>query len=110
MQDQTEINYAVMTEDELAILSQASDEEAYQEICNRYRYRLYETAMAMLFSHQQAQEAVNDVLQNIRHCLHEFKGESLFLTWICRKLMHHVLTNYKLPENSSEAETNDPKL
>lgn len=107
MQDQTEINYAVMPEDKLAILSQAADEKAYQEICNRYRNRLYETAMAMLFSPQKAQEAVNNVLANIRHSIHEFKGESLFLTWICRKLMHHVLTNYKLPENNSEAETND---
>ena len=51
--------------------------------------------------------ALNDrgraVLKKARENLHEYKGESLLLTWLYRRLQKYILTHYEMPHDGLPA-------
>ena len=91
-----------MPERELILLARSGEQDAICEICNRYRQRLYETALAMLFSPAKAEAAVNAVLGDLPYSVREFNDDSLLLTWLCRKLIKHILQEHKLNAETGE--------
>lgn len=94
--------YSDLPENTPSELSQDGYEEDFDEITARYKLRLFETANAMLFSPTQAGEAVEKALQSARNSLHEYKGESLLFTWICRHLIKYILTHYDISDHSAD--------
>ncbi len=91
MNSSTETPYQLFGELELLKLCEQGKSAAFDELENRYRLRLYQTALAMLNSPQAAEKAVEHMFRTSREEMHEFKRDSLFLTWICRRLMKHIL-------------------
>lgn len=83
-----------MLEEELISLTRSGNQEAFDEITRRYRPRLYSTALVMVHSHILAENAVNTTLQHIKNSLNEFNNESLFITWICKKLIRHIFNDH----------------
>ena len=85
---------------ELVDMTGAGNKEALDEISNRYRLRLYETALAMLFSHEKAEQTVERTLQELPLSVREFKNDSLLLTWLCRRLIRNILNNNQLDDKA----------
>ena len=94
--------YACAVDDQLIELARAGDNEACLEIRNRYHNRLYQTAMAMLSSPEKARQSVEHTWRMAWEELHEFKGESLFLTWICRRLIAHIIKTFLKNDHGSK--------
>ena len=94
MESSVEPPYACTIDDELIRLAKQGDEEACREIHSRYHKRLYQTAMAMLSSHEKSQMAVEHTWKMAWLELHEFQGQSLFLTWICRRLISYIIKTF----------------
>lgn len=97
----TESQYACTIDDELVRLARLGDNEACLEIRHRYHNRLCLTAMAMLNSSEKSNMAVEHTWKMAWKELHEYKGESLFLTWICRRLIAYIVNNFL--QNDNEA-------
>ena len=97
MEDLAEIRYADATDAKLSEFAMNGDQQAYREIRNRYNTRLSMTAIAMLNSLEKADQAVEHTWEAAWKELHEFKHESLFITWICRRLMKHIINNFLQP-------------
>ena len=97
----TESQYACTIDDELVRLALLGDNEACLEIRHRYHNRLCLTAMAMLNSSEKSNMAVEHTWKMAWKELHEYKGESLFLTWICRWLIAYIVNNFL--QNDNEA-------
>lgn len=99
-------------DNELADLTRAGDQAALAEITKRYRPRLYDTALAMLFSPPAAEKAVEHTLQELQSSLDDFKHDSLFLTWICRRLIKYILNEYSQTarqDGSANSSTLEPQ-
>ena len=94
MEDFVEIPYADTIDAKLIELATSGDQQACREIRNRYTPRLAMTAMAMLNSIEKADQAVEHTWEMAWKELHEFKHESLFITWICRRLIKHIINNF----------------
>lgn len=94
MNDSTETPYQVFGEPELLNLCEQGESDAFDELEDRYRLRLYQTALAMLNSPQTAEKAVDHIFKTSREELHEFKRDSLFLTWICKRLIKYIVHTY----------------
>ena len=87
-------NYFACSDIELVEMVRRGDEYALQEIRDRYQHRLYQTALIMLGSPDNAEKAVKQIWQQSVEKLHEYKNETLFITWICKALIKHILHNY----------------
>ncbi|MBR2356727.1 MAG: hypothetical protein IKD10_11475 [Lentisphaeria bacterium] len=87
-------SYFMSSDCDLIDLARQGDQIARQEITDRYQNRLYQTALTMLGSPANAEKAVKTTWQQAWEKLHEYHGESLFVTWICRALIKHVINNY----------------
>ena len=68
-------------------MTRSGNKQAFEEIIQRYRLRLYETALAILSSPIAAESVVSDTFKKAYENLDDFHDESLFLTWLCRQLI-----------------------
>ncbi|NSW92131.1 MAG: sigma-70 family RNA polymerase sigma factor, partial [Firmicutes bacterium] len=71
-------------EQELVTKSRNGDIDAFEELICRYERKVYTVVYRLIGNHEDAsdlaQEAFLRAFQSIKH----FRGESSFLTWICR--------------------------
>ena len=104
MKGMAEPPYACTIESELVELARRGDNEACKEIRSRYHNRLCMTAMAMLNSHKKSRMAVEHIWDTAWKELHDFKGESLFLTWLCRRLISYIIKTFLQEENPPNEE------
>ena len=79
---------------QLVSLAQQGDSKAFEEIVERYYQRLYQTALAILNSHHDAEEVTQDALLKAYRALPGFRGESLLLTWLCRIVINQAHNKY----------------
>ena len=79
---------------QLISLAQQGDSKAFEEIVERYYQRLYQTALAILNSHHDAEEVTQDALLKAYRALPGFRGESLLLTWLCRIVINQAHNKY----------------
>ena len=91
--------YCNIPENNLLQMTRSGNEEAFEEIIQRYRLRMYETALAILSSPMAAEAVVSDTFQKAYENLDDFHDESLFLTWLCRQLICNA--RKKLQQNNS---------
>ena len=68
----------------------SGDRAAFDEISNRYYPQLYSTALAMTEQPHLAENAVKEVLAKACEKLHEYRGDSLLLTWMRKLLINHI--------------------
>ena len=79
---------------ELVALAQQGSSKAFEEIVGRYYQRLYQTALAILSSHHDAEEVTQDALIKAYKALPGFRGDSLLLTWLCRIVINQAHNKY----------------
>ena len=65
------------------------DSEAYAEIVRRYQDRVFRYLYSHLGSYDEAEDAAQDVFIQVMECIHSFRGESKFSTWL-----YSVTANY----------------
>ena len=100
MEDTAESFYDLSAESELLELAQTGDQKAFGQIMKNYHPRLYQTALAMLNSPQEAEKAVKAAVDSAFVNLADYHGDSLFLTWICRHLMKHIIHHHSMNDDS----------
>lgn len=62
----------------------SGDAEAFSNLAARYQERLYQMAYRMLGNHEEAQDAVQEILLRLLRALPSFRGNARFSTWLYR--------------------------
>ena len=79
------LNHKESSDEELVRrFMETQDEEAFNEIVNRYRDRIYRTALRITHNPSDAQDVLQDVFIKLMKNLHTLRGESKFSTWLYR--------------------------
>ncbi len=86
--------YDKLADLELVAQAQTGDNAAFEEIASRYYQRLYQTALAILNSHHDAEEVTQDALLKAYRALPGFRGDSMLLTWLCRIVINQAHNKY----------------
>ena len=76
-----------MFDRELAEHALKGNEQAFDEIINRYYTRLFQTALVILQDHSAAELVTQQTFQQARHSLPQYQGQSLLVTWLSRMLI-----------------------
>lgn len=66
----------------------SGDETAFLEIMQRYKKKIYATALNLLRNHADAEEITQDTFIRAHRGLHRFRGDSSLATW-----MHSIAVN-----------------
>lgn len=86
--------FSELNDIELVSQAQSGNAPAFEEIVSRYYPRLYQTALAILNSHHDAEEVTQDALLKAYKALPGFRGDSLLLTWLCRIVINQAHNKY----------------
>ena len=92
--DNTKNQFSELNDIELVSQAQTGNSAAFEEIVSRYYPRLYQTALAILNSHHDAEEVTQDALIKAYKALPGFRGDSLLLTWLCRIVINQAHNKY----------------
>ena len=87
-------SYIELDDMQLVERARSNDMDAFEEIASRYYQRLYQTALAILNSHHDAEEVTQDALLKAYRALPGFRGDSLLLTWLCRIVINQAHNKY----------------
>ncbi len=71
-----------MSEKELVLRAQAGDFEAFTELVNAHKTKLYNLAVKMTGNELDAEDIVQDTLMKAIDKIHRFRGEASFGTWL----------------------------
>ena len=66
--------------------------DAFGELVSRYQARLYNAALRLVDSPEDAADVVQDAFLNAFQSLHTFKGDSEFYTWMYRIAFNSAIT------------------
>ena len=81
------------------------DEQTYRETVNRYRDRVYNTALGIIQHHENAQDITQDVFLEVFRSVSRFRGDCSLSTWIYRitaqKSLEHLRTNKRLKRSAT---------
>jgi RNA polymerase sigma-70 factor (ECF subfamily) len=64
------------------------DERAFEELCNRHFERIHKIALHVLRDPDDANDAAQESLVKLMRKVHQFRGESLFSTWLHRLVVN----------------------
>ena len=92
--DNSNNQFSELNDIELVSQAQSGNAPAFEEIVSRYYPRLYQTALAILNSHHDAEEVTQDALIKAYKALPGFRGDSLLLTWLCRIVINQAHNKY----------------
>ncbi len=71
-------------EENLVIMAQAGDEQAFTELVHRHESRVYTLALKMLQNPADAEDILQETFLSALRGLKTFRGESSFATWLYR--------------------------
>src|SRR5713101_3337373 len=78
-------NHKELSDEELVRrFMETQDEEFFNEIVNRYRDKIYRTALRITHNPSDAEDVLQDVFIKLIKNLHTLRGESKFSTWLYR--------------------------
>jgi RNA polymerase sigma-70 factor (ECF subfamily) len=66
--------------------------ESFGELVSRYQARLFNAALRLVHSHDDAADVVQDAFLNAFQSLHTFKGDSEFFTWLYRIAFNNAIS------------------
>jgi RNA polymerase sigma-70 factor (ECF subfamily) len=83
--------------------------DAFGELVSRYQARLYNAAVRLVDSPDDAADVVQDAFLNAYQSLHAFKGDSEFFTWLYRIAFNGAISlkRKKRPTSSLDAASGD---
>jgi RNA polymerase sigma-70 factor (ECF subfamily) len=73
-----------LTEWELIELLKQKDESAFKKIVDTWKDMVYNTALGIVQSQEDAEDIAQEVFVRVYESIHTFKGESKFSTWVYR--------------------------
>jgi RNA polymerase sigma factor (sigma-70 family) len=76
---------------DLVARAQAGEKPALEAIVNRHQTWIFNIALRMLYVHEDAEDATQDILIRMITGLRGFRGESKFRTWLYRLAANHLL-------------------
>jgi RNA polymerase sigma factor (sigma-70 family) len=79
----------------LVDLAKEGNKQALEELVREIQSRIYNLALRALFLPADAEDATQEILIKVITHLADFKGESLFTTWVFRIAANHLLTTRK---------------
>lgn len=94
---------------ELVQLAVAGDQEAFAQLFERYRERVYRIAYGWCFDSQTALDLVQDVFVKVYRSLDRFRKEASFWTWLCRIAINRCLDFVRKKERTKETPVEDPQ-
>ena len=65
-------------------LIKKGDKNAFQELVEFSKDRIYNTCLALLQNNEDAEDQTQEVFITVFHSIHQFKGDSTLQTWIYR--------------------------
>jgi RNA polymerase sigma-70 factor, ECF subfamily len=83
--------YSAMTEEQLVVLAQAADGEAFVELTRRTRNTCMRTAYSILKDPDAAQDQLQNAYLNAWRQMHNFRCEAKFSTWMSRIVTNQCL-------------------
>jgi RNA polymerase sigma factor (sigma-70 family) len=87
-------NWCVLDERTLVEQLKQGDENAFRTIVTTWQDMVYNTAMGILQSTEDAEDVSQEVFVQVYESIHTFKGESKFSTWLYRittsKALDHI--------------------
>jgi RNA polymerase sigma-70 factor (ECF subfamily) len=93
----------------LVQLAVAGSQEAFAELFERYRERVYRIAYGWCFDSQTALDLVQDVFVKVYRSLDRFRKEASFWTWLCRITINRCLDFVRKKERTKETPVEDPQ-
>lgn len=109
-----------MTVEQLVLAAQQGDDEAFFQLLNVEKERLYRIAFAYLRNESDALEAIQETTCRAYVKLRKIKEPRYFATWLIRILIHYCIDEQKrkrkvvilpqFPEPASNTPTADDKL
>lgn len=93
----------------LVQLAVAGSQEAFTELFERYRERVYRIAYGWCFDSQTALDLVQDVFIKVYRSLESFRKEASFWTWLCRITINRCLDFVRKKERMRETPVEDPQ-
>lgn len=95
-------DYAADADVELVKRAQAGDRAALEGLVLRHQPWIYNIAVRMLYTRENAEDATQDILIRMLRGLPSFRAESRFRTWLYRLASNHLL-NFKKMKWAAEA-------
>ncbi len=91
------------TDEALLAKARSGEREALERLLARHQPWVFNVALRMLFQHQDAEDATQEILIKVLKGLPSFRGESKFTTWLYRIAANHLLNVKKAKWAASEA-------
>ncbi|MBN9657708.1 MAG: RNA polymerase sigma factor [Acidobacteria bacterium] len=85
-------HYVEDTDRELVARAQAGDRQSLEELVTRHQPWIYNIALRMLYTRENAEDATQEILIRLLRGLHTFHGESKFRTWLYRLATNQILS------------------
>jgi len=104
-------NTTLIDQEILRLYTEADREGALKLFIDHYQARLYSVVYRMLGNHDDAMDALQEILFQINRSLQNFKGESSLYTWVYR-LSSNICLNFRKKRNTtaSQVELNESLL
>ena len=77
------------------LIAEFGSEEALALILNRYRERIYRTALKVTNNHNDAEDVVQEVSLTIYRKAHSFRTDSKFSTWLYRLVTNEAISRLR---------------
>lgn len=77
------------------LIAEFRSEEALALILNRYRERIYRTALKVTNNHNDAEDVVQEVSLTIYRKAHSFRTDSKFSTWLYRLVTNEAISRLR---------------
>lgn len=77
------------------MIAETGSEDALNEILNRYRERIYRTALKVTDNHNDAEDVVQEVSIRIFKKAHSFRTDSKFSTWLYRLVTNEAISRLR---------------
>lgn len=99
------INHKRLSDEELVrSFVETQDEEAFNEVVNRYADKIYRLALRITRKPNDAEEVLQEVFLTLIKKLNAFRGSSKFSTWLYRVAANQSYIQYK-SERKHESDT-----
>lgn len=92
----------------MVLQARAGDRGALAELVSRYERRAYGVALRLLGHRADAADAAQEALMRVYRCLHRFRGEAAFSTWLFRVVTNVCLDELKRRKRRPQHLTADP--
>jgi RNA polymerase sigma-70 factor (ECF subfamily) len=94
--DQTLTDLSRSSDESLVhLIAECGSEEALALILNRYRERIYRTALKVTNNHNDAEDVVQEVSLTIYRKAHSFRTDSKFSTWLYRLVTNEAISRMR---------------